>query len=194
MFRLQVVEPGKEYVPIPMIIDTTKNQFSTLRAGEAVAATVVSSLRTSDVALNRHSGEGGPIRRVLKSTEPDEAQTGGTGTGGEWVAIASIAEVRSSDLDMVRDTSTAYKHLRVALGVDDGLVVGEVAARLPYGGLVAIRADDVESGDFNAGVLLIHSPISGDLVDVGARIANGGFGGGGISALAGKAGVARNRR
>ena len=92
---------------------------------------------------------------------------------------------------MVRDASTRYEHLRVALGVDDGIVVGEVAARLSYGGLVAIRADDVKSVDFNVGVLLIHSPIYGDLVHVGPRIANGGLGGGVIPASVGETGIAR---
>ena len=175
-----------------MIIDTTKTQLNTLRAGEAVAATVVSSLRTSDVALNRHILEGGPTRQIRKCAEPDEAQTGGTGTRGECGAVASIAEVRSSDLDMVRDASSACEHRSVALGVDDGGAGGGDASRLPYGGLVAIRADDVESGDIRA-ARDICSRVSSDLVDVGPRIANGGFGGGGISALAGKAGVARVR-
>ena len=92
---------------------------------------------------------------------------------------------------MVRDASTRYEHLCVALRVKDGGVVGNVASCLPDGSRVSIRADDVESVDFNIGAHIVSSPVYGDLVDVGPRIAIRGFGGGRISTAVGETGVAR---
>ena len=60
------------------------------------------------------------------------------------IIIASKSKVRSANLDVVSDTSASYEYCSVAKRVDDGGIIRGVGSRLPDGGVVAIRADDVE--------------------------------------------------
>ena len=94
---------------------------------------------------------------------------------------------------MVRDASTRNQHSLIAAGAHDGCHDDIIRCSLSDGRGIAIRADDVESVGVR-GAPKVGSRVSGDLVDVGASIANGGFVSGTAPASVGEAGAALSER
>ena len=136
----------------------------------AVAVGVIGAFGTRGVAEDAQRRERRPVVRVIESRKADEIETGRASTCGER-APPRIAEVYSSDLNVVSDTSAIREHRLVAVGVDDDGWRVVVHCEVTDGVGSSIRTSKDEIGN-EATVCLwqIGSGVSSNFVDVGPRV------------------------